>query len=373
MKVINTGNTYEVYDDALKVYDTLPPQTYVVRCSQNRGFFMEKYIDPAIKDNKIYGVHPEKVTKVLRSFENFERNLGVILSGDKGIGKSLFAKLLSIESIKNGLPVIVIDKYIPGIASYLESIRHEAVVLFDEFDKTFGEVNARDGEAGPQTELLTMFDGISGGKKLFVITCNDISKLNSYLINRPGRFHYHFRFDYPTDEDIRAYLMDNVSEKFSDEIEKAVAFASRISLNFDCLRAISFELNNGTPFEEAVGDLNILRVDNERFKLILHFKDSSRLVTEINMDMFDEKCQTYFAFKGEDEQYINVEFAPDEAEFDAINGEYYISDDNFEWSYDSKKDEEKYEAIGVSHLSIRRVNKKDRMHYRINDGKKGRK
>ena len=59
----------------------------------------------------------------------------MILSGHKGIGKSLFAKLLSIEAIRNGIPVIIADKYIPGIAAYIESIDQRVMVLFDEFDK----------------------------------------------------------------------------------------------------------------------------------------------------------------------------------------------------------------------------------------------
>ena len=53
-----------------------------------------------ITEAKIYGVHTEKVFKVLNSFEKVNRSLGVILSGDKGIGKSLFAKLLAIEAMK---------------------------------------------------------------------------------------------------------------------------------------------------------------------------------------------------------------------------------------------------------------------------------
>lgn len=102
MRVISSGNTYEVFDDSLKTYDKFPVQTYVVRFSKFKGFYLEKYMDIEIKEDKIYGVHMEKVEKVLRSFEKFDRNLGVILSGDKGIGKSLFAKLLSIEAVNRG-------------------------------------------------------------------------------------------------------------------------------------------------------------------------------------------------------------------------------------------------------------------------------
>lgn len=165
MKAISTGNVYRIYDDTLKTYDKLPAQPYVVRFAMHTGFYLERYSDIEITEDKIYGVHPEKVLKVLDSFSRYNRSLGVILSGDKGIGKSLFAKLLAIEAMKKGLPLIIVDRHIGGIASYLESIEQEVMVLFDEFDKTFGEVHSRDGEASPQSTLLTLFDGVSPGKK----------------------------------------------------------------------------------------------------------------------------------------------------------------------------------------------------------------
>ena len=91
------------------------------------------------------------------------------------------------------MPVIIVDTYIPGLANFIEEIEQEVMVMFDEFDKTFGGVNKSDGMADPQTELLTLFDGLAQGKKLYVITCNNLNTLSDYLVNRPGRFHYHFR------------------------------------------------------------------------------------------------------------------------------------------------------------------------------------
>lgn len=140
MKVIHTGNTFQIYDDSLQTYDRLPVQSYVVRFSKQTGFFLEKYVDMEITEEKVYGVHTEKVQKVLESFAHFGRSLGVILSGDKGIGKSLFAKMLASDAMSREIPVVVIDTYIPGIASYLESIDQEVLCMFDEFDKTFGDV-----------------------------------------------------------------------------------------------------------------------------------------------------------------------------------------------------------------------------------------
>ena len=129
MKVISTGNNYVIYDNTLKTYDKLPAKTYIVRFDQMKGFSLEEYSEIEIKENKIYGVHEKKVEKVLNAFEAFNRNLGVILSGDKGIGKSLFAKMLSKKAIEKGLPLIVVDRFVPGIASYLESIEQETIIL----------------------------------------------------------------------------------------------------------------------------------------------------------------------------------------------------------------------------------------------------
>ncbi len=101
---------------------------------QQTGFSLVEYADIKVSE-KTYGVHTEKVTKVANGFERSKRNLGVILSGDKGIGKSLFAKMLAEEGIHRGFPIIVIEHYIPGIADFINSIEQEVYVLFIDFLK----------------------------------------------------------------------------------------------------------------------------------------------------------------------------------------------------------------------------------------------
>lgn len=134
MKAISIGSRYEIYDDTLKAYDGLPAQTYTVCFSQMTGFFLKVRPDLVVKE-PVYGVHPEKAEKVLRSFKVFQRNLGVILSGDKGIGKSLFARLLSAKAVEAGYPVIIVDQAFPGIASYIESIEQEVVSCLTSLTK----------------------------------------------------------------------------------------------------------------------------------------------------------------------------------------------------------------------------------------------
>lgn len=289
MKVVSIGREYMIYDDSLRTHDKLPAQSYYLRFSKMKGFFLEAQDEIEIKEEKVYGVHNEKIQKVLSGFNRSNRNFGVILSGHKGIGKSLFAKLLSKTAIDKGYPIIIIDRFIPGIAAVLEDIKQEVIVLFDEFDKTFGNVKAADGEANPQDTLLSLFDGMSNGKKLFVVTCNSLRNLSDYLINRPGRFHYHFRFDFPSLAEIDEYMKDKLDEKYYGEIDKVKNFAMKVDLNYDCLRAIAFELNTGLRFEDAIRDLNIMNMNTEYFNLTLYFENGCIMTNRrVSLDMFNK-------------------------------------------------------------------------------------
>ena len=347
MKAISQGdNTYDIFDDSLRVYEKLPAQSYVVRFSDRRGFYLSKYVDMDVNEERVYGVHDDKVEKVMASFAEMSRSLGVILSGDKGIGKSLFAKMLSTEAIRRGIPVIVVDTYINGIASYIESIEQEAMILFDEFDKTFGEVRAKDGESSPQTSLLTLFDGLSGGKKLFVVTCNELRKLNEYLINRPGRFHYHLRFEYPSAVEIREYLRDKLAEEFRDEIDNVVSFAGKVSLNYDCLRSIAFELNHGLTFAEAIKDLNIINIEREAYRVILRYANGMTATNKnVSLDMFgDDDTTTVYLYDSKGYNFVDVTFIPTDAIYDYRAGGHIIPADKLKVRYCEYDDDEDYKA-----------------------------
>lgn len=327
MKVIGIDDKYVLYPDSLKTYESLPAQCYVVSFNKLEGFSLVRH-EPLTVNEKVYGDHKPKVDKILRAFSKSERSIGAIASGKKGIGKSLLFRMLAEECIKAGIPVIIVDKYYPGISNYIDGIRQEVMVLFDEFDKTFAGVKQMEGASDAQAELLGLFDGISNGKKLFAITCNEIYNISDFLVNRPGRFHYHFRFDEPSADEIKQYIYDKLGtdEWVKEQANEIVKFSRKVPLNYDCLRAIVFELEMREPFKDAIKDLNIVKSRNtQSYDMMLKFTDGTKLTSrDKTLDMFSDEDVTYW-FENEDgDAPIRVTFSVNDAKYDMGTSSYRV-------------------------------------------------
>lgn len=349
MNVVHAGDNFQIYGDALKTYNKLPIGTYEVCFQKMMGFFLTSHSELEIKEEKIYGSSAEKVEKVLRGFEAVNRNFGVILSGRKGIGKSLFARLLANRAKDYNLPVIIVSDYVPGIADFLASIEQEVIVLFDEFEKTFA---SRDN-CNPQEEMLSLFDGIDNGKKLFIITCNDVHKLNTYLINRPGRFHYHFTLSNPNPEEISEYMTDKLKPEYHHYIKKLIGFSMNVDLTYDVLRAIAFELNMGYSFEETLMDLNISKEETPKYNIYVEMEDGTifertgEYVNTYNTDRQYIWCHnTNNRKRGGREDSIRFDFIPSNIVFDMEHAEMTLDNEHInryvdEDYFDMDKSEDK--------------------------------
>ena len=217
--------------------------------------------------------------------------------------------MIADRAIERGLPVIIVDTAIPGISNFLGSVDQEVVIVFDEFEKTFARIGSDNPD--PQVEMLSLFDGTDNGKKLFIITCNDTRKLNEFLINRPGRFHYHFEIGCPTSQEVRAYLEDKLDGDYQEEIEKVIKLSQMADITYDSLRAIAFDLRQGYPLEETLLDLNINYERDTYFDITVRLTNGWALTTyNKKIDLYSREDEVVIFYKNDIGGRIFLRFNP---------------------------------------------------------------
>lgn len=256
---IDRSNCIFPQEDADSFQETLPVGIYTVAFSQMIGFYLER--SPTIQKapTKLYGDVITRSERIINTFNDratHGKNTGVLLTGVKGSGKTMLTKKISEMMMSNGIATILVggninENNIDGFIKFMNLFDGRVVILFDEFEKNF--------DRDTQTKMLTLFDGITAGTKLFLLTVNDEYKLNTFLLNRPGRIYY--RFDYHGLETafVREYLEDNLKNKFAidgtvDKIERSF----RNTFSFDMLQSVVEEMNRyDLSFADAASVLNI--------------------------------------------------------------------------------------------------------------------
>ena len=130
------------------------------------------------------------LTRVINTYNRLGKQMGVLLSGIGGAGKTVLAKRIAMECVNKGnMSVVVVNSETVGhLPMMMSMLKDDVVILLDEFEKMFDKVEK-------QNYLLTLLDGVMDHKHLFLFTCNDINKINPYMLHRPSRIRYHFKFD----------------------------------------------------------------------------------------------------------------------------------------------------------------------------------
>jgi hypothetical protein len=239
---LKSGNTYQVSSkEAMDLHEELPAGNYVIKKNEMTGQLYLETIDDFEIKGKQYGDLTRNTGRIMNTFLDRPATTGVMLAGEKGSGKSLLAKAVSIEAHKQGIPTIVINAPWSGdkFNSFIQSIEQPVVILFDEFEKVY------DRES--QEAILTLLDGVFPSKKLFVLTCNDKWRVDAHMRNRPGRIYYMLDFKGLTADFIIEYCEDNLKAK--QHTDKIVQIAGLFTeFNFDMLKALVEEMNR---YDEA--------------------------------------------------------------------------------------------------------------------------
>lgn len=250
--ILKIGNFYSVTEESYEIHENLPLGVYQLTKRLDGEYDLIKIKDLSLP-NKLYG-DLSIVDKWIKSFNTFDKNLGILLSGLKGSGKTIYAKKFCIDSKR---PVILINEPISGegfnrILSAKEL--NGSVIFIDEYEKIY---NDRDKE----NLLLSILDGQVDNHLAFVLTVNESSLVSSNIINRPGRIKYLKSFgslDFDTIDQVIQDRLDN--QKHKDDLVSSLKKLDFIT--YDVLNTIIDEINIfDEPASICCKNLNLSRED----------------------------------------------------------------------------------------------------------------
>jgi hypothetical protein len=215
----------------------LPARVFTIQIDRRDGSLFLEGVDNFVLPPKLYGKVPALAERILSTYIQRSNNTGVLLHGDSGSGKSLLAKQVCVNAMKQlDAPVILVTFPITGdeFSTMLQNINQPCVVFFDEYEKVYEKTEH-------QNMLLTLLDGVFNTNKLMLFTCNDKYGVNKFMLNRPGRIYYALEFAGLDDAAILEYCNEHrIRAEHTNEILNISKMFRGFS--FDMLKAVVEEV-----------------------------------------------------------------------------------------------------------------------------------
>lgn len=234
VKKVWSGDYSALYlDHPVVEIEKLDNVIYKVNIDGFGRFYLTKVSDDFSFDYKLYGLETKLVDRVLKTYQSTDSgNLGVLLNGLKGTGKTVTSKIIAN---KLNQPIILVTSSFDkaDVSGFLNSISQNITIFIDEYEKIFGE----------STKMLTIMDGAlnSEYRRVFLLTTNKLY-LDENLIQRPSRIRYLKKFDNLMPEVVQEIVDDLLIHKqFSKD---CVDFISNLeTITVDIVKSVLSEVN----------------------------------------------------------------------------------------------------------------------------------
>lgn len=279
------GNLYVQEVGSMKA--GLPLGVYNVLYDEHKArFYLHKNSDDFVLPEKIYNNPTPLINRWMKSWRNCKGNMGILLSGVKGGGKTITAKMLCNMA---QMPVVCItngytsDSFKDFLAS---SVFENCIVFIDEFEKVYDH---HDENADNSVEnLLTLFEGAYSTRLLFLLTSNN-NKLSEFFMNRPGRIKYHTEYGYMTPKEA-----EEVVEDLLENQEHAGSIYKLLNYYGNCTMDILMKL---------IEDMNMFQEDAQTCARFLNLKPDIadfHVYLQVENQMF--KAGSWYDIKLEDRE-----------------------------------------------------------------------
>ena len=232
---VQTGINFNRMQGPIISYNEIPVGVYKISMSK-QGFYLEYVMSEFVFDYKIYGLQEDFINHVIKTYNEAQTgNLGILLNGTKGTGKTVAAKMIANRL---HLPVIIVQNMGQEMnlqmMNYLSTeINFDCVFFFDKYEKTFDK----------DTTILSFMDGVynSESRKVFLLTTNTLS-IDRNLIGRPSRILYLKKFGNLEIETASEFLDDTLNNK--EYKQEVLEFINLLSIStIDILKSIVKEIN----------------------------------------------------------------------------------------------------------------------------------
>lgn len=320
-------------------HESLPPGNYMIQKNPNTGALFFVQMESFTLPTKMYGNISSRADRILNTFYDRPNTTGVLLSGEKGSGKTQLARVISARAKEQGIPTIVINA--PwcgeGFNKLMQSITQPVIVFMDEFEKVY--------DSEDQESVLTLLDGTVTGKKMFIFTVNDKWRINAHMRNRPGRIFYLIEFGGLSHEFIVEYCKDNLNDQSQLDSVTRVAMLFE-EFNFDMLKALVEDMNrynesaiqvlellNAKPDTRSGAEHDVeLFIEGVKVEIYQDSWDNSPLathqqsfhLTQVSKPKIKSATPTNTAVDGIG--YIGLDEPEDDAEDDEIKHEFMLGD-----------------------------------------------